>query len=128
MTPSVKQDKLAIFNVEQAMKLKTDAVFAAIKQYAGPDDIHWVLSLLNDNNNPAGTDGELLSRLPKCGWHVKRQPKLNEKKLSIFFFFFLMFLSIFKNIRKLYNDGFNVFFFFFVFCVFCVNVHTSFLP
>ena len=78
VTPSVKQDKLAIFNVDYAIKLKTEAMFAALKRYAVSEDIHWVLSLLNEKGGLGEKKGVLLYTLPKCGWYIKRRLKLNE--------------------------------------------------
>ena len=75
ITPSAKQDKLGIFNVDEAMRLKTEAMEAAMKNKAVGDDIHWTLSLLNEKYGPGEVTGKFIYLLPKCGWYVKRKFK-----------------------------------------------------
>lgn len=71
--PSLKHDKLAIFNIDKSMRLREEAMFAAIQDMVVSDDIHWTLSLLNHKNGPQEETGTIIYSLPKCGWYIKRK-------------------------------------------------------
>ena len=71
--PSVKHDKLAIFNVDKAVRLRRESMDAAIGNYTVNNDIHWTLSLLNEKCGPCEESGKFIYSLPRCGWYIKRK-------------------------------------------------------
>ena len=71
--PSMKHDKLAIFNIDQALRLRRESMNAAVGNYVVHDDIHWTLSLLNEKYGPWEESEKFIYSLPRCGWYIKRK-------------------------------------------------------